>query len=56
MWWLLGGLVAVIAGLGAVIARRGGSMSGSDLDDRNKAAAETIALHNDHMGSGSGAG
>lgn len=42
MWWLLGGLVAVIAGLVAVIARRGGSMDGQDHDGHGQGAAQAI--------------
>ena len=53
MWWLVGGLVAVGTALGAVIARRGGSMSGSDLDSSyGKGAAETLRNRDNHMGTG----
>ena len=46
MWWLIGGLVVVCAGLGGVIARRGGSMGSTDIDGHARAAAETIGSKN----------
>ncbi|WP_170307542.1 hypothetical protein N5P18_10780 [Janibacter terrae] len=52
MWWLLGGIAAAIAGLGAVIARRGGSMSSSDIDGHAKGVAEAVHVHNNNAGAG----
>ncbi|CAM4171410.1 hypothetical protein [Janibacter anophelis] len=46
MWWLIGGLVVVCAGLGGVIAPRGGTMSSDDIDGHARAAAETISSKN----------
>lgn len=46
MWWLIGGLVVVCAGLGGVVARRGGSMGSTDIDGHARAAAETIGSKN----------
>ncbi|WP_169701785.1 hypothetical protein [Janibacter terrae] len=47
MWWLLGGIAAAIAGLGAVIARRGGSMSSRRVATR-RTAAEGHVMHENH--------
>ncbi|UUZ44137.1 hypothetical protein LP422_16365 [Janibacter limosus] len=52
MWWIIGGIVLVIAGLGSVLGRRGGSMSATDVDGHGRAAAETIGTRNDNGGAG----
>ena len=34
MWWLIAGFALAVAGLSAIIARRGGSMEGFDHHDK----------------------
>lgn len=52
MWWVIGGLALVCGGLGAVIARRGGSMEGSDHDGHGMGVSHAIRQRNDGGGMG----
>ncbi|QNF93597.1 MULTISPECIES: hypothetical protein [Janibacter] len=53
MWWLLGGLAAVVAGLVAVIARRGGSMTPPQTDGEDPVKANRERFDGAGTGGGS---